>query len=671
MKIIEIKNISKTYHLGEFDVPALKSVSLEIEEGEFVSIMGASGSGKSTLLHILGLLDKPTSGSYKLAGREISKLSDNELATLRNKFLGFVFQQFNLLPRTSAKENVELPLIYSADKKFADAIVLLKKVGLAERIYHKPNELSGGQQQRVAIARALINNPLLIFADEPTGNLDSKSASEIIEILKELNSYGITIVMVTHEPDLASAASRIITLQDGKIISDKPRPSLKDLQEERGKLPPTFHKLKTKITGLKQSSISENHFLHPVFKFQSMSNYFFQALRSLLSNKTRSVLSILGVLIGVTSVIAMLALGRGAQEDVKKRISSLGSNLLTVRASSHRVGGVSMESGTVTRFTIEDANEIREKISGIDKVAAHVMGRGQVVYQGKNWNTQIQGTTEDYPYMRNDHPVMGRFFTKNETITRTKVAVIGQTIVKELFGDKNPLGEFIKIKRIDFQVIGILPTKGSSGWQNEDDKIIIPLNTAMYRLLGKEYVDQIGVQVTDANLMDEVSDKIKKLIITLHRLPESQKDTIDIRNMADIQETITSTVKTFSYLLGSIAFISLLVGGIGIMNIMLVSVTERTQEIGLRKAVGANNNDILFQFIIESVVICILGGLIGIMLGSLISVILSKFAGWSTRISMSSVLLAFTFSVAIGLIFGIWPAKKASQLNPIEALRYE
>ncbi len=225
MKIIEIEDISKTYHLGEFDVPALNGVSLEIEEGEFVSIMGASGSGKSTLLHILGLLDKPTSGSYKLESREISKFSDDELATLRNKFLGFVFQQFNLLPRTSAKENVELPLIYSADKKFADATVLLKKVGLADRIFHKPNELSGGQQQRVAIARALINNPLLIFADEPTGNLDSKSALEIIEILKELNNSGITIVMVTHEPDLASAAIRIITMQDGKIISDKLQPT--------------------------------------------------------------------------------------------------------------------------------------------------------------------------------------------------------------------------------------------------------------------------------------------------------------------------------------------------------------------------------------------------------------------------------------------------------------
>lgn len=670
MKIIEIKDISKTYHLGEFDVPALNGVSLEIKAGEFVSIMGASGSGKSTLLHILGLLDKPTSGSYKLEDREISKLSDNELATLRNKFLGFVFQQFNLLPRTSAKENVELPLIYSADplqgaagKKSAAAAVLLKKVGLAERIYHKPNELSGGQQQRVAIARALINNPLLIFADEPTGNLDTKSAAEIIEILRELNGYGITIVMVTHEPDLASAASRIITLQDGKIVSDKLQPASR-----------------------KSASVTADDYRHNlpiaapfsaesgkvrVFKIQSIKSYFFQAVRSLLSNKTRSVLSILGVLIGVASVIAMLALGTGAKEDVKKRISSLGSNLLMVRSSSHRVGGVSLESGSVTRFTLRDVDEIKEKIPGIDKISATVSGRGQVVYQGKNWNTQIQGTTEEYPDMRNARPAKGRFFTKNETIMRAKIAVIGQTVAKQLFGDKNPLGEFIKIRRIDFQVIGILPAKGSSGWRDEDDIIMIPLNTAMYRLLGKEYVDSIDVQVTDANLMDDVSDKIKKLVVALHRLPETRKDTIDIRNMADIQETVTATVKTFSYLLGSIAFISLLVGGIGIMNIMLVSVTERTREIGLRKAVGADNNDILFQFIIESVVICILGGLIGIMFGSLISVVLSKFAGWSTKISLPSVLMAFTFSVLIGLIFGIWPARKASRLNPIDALRYE
>jgi len=653
MKIIELRNISKTYHLDKIDIPAIRDISLDINSGEFVAIMGASGSGKSTLLHIMGLLDKPSGGTYKLAGKEISKLTDDELAILRNRFIGFVFQNFNLLSRISAKENVSLPLIYSTTKKLVDEITILEKVGLGDRINHKPNELSGGQQQRVAIARALINNPLIILADEPTGNLDSKSAFEIMNILKSLNDTGITIVMVTHEYDIAEYAKRIVKLQDGRIVSDE----IKIKDSER-------------LVNIEYVNTSLTYKSN-ILKLRSMYNYFSQALRSLLSNKTRSVLSILGVLIGVTSVIAMIALGTGAGEDVKKRISSLGSNLLVIRPTSPRLGGIALEQGTVTRFTLEDVAEIRAKIPYIDKVSASVVSRGQVVYNGKNWNTSIEGTTEDYPYIRNAKPQLGRFFTEFETITRKKVAVIGQTVVRELFGTQNPLGEFIRINRIDFQVIGVLPVKGSSGWRDEDDVIVIPLNTAMYRLLGKEYVDSINVQVSDINMMDYVSEKIRKLIVSLHRLPSSKADTIDIRNMADVQETITSTVKTFSFLLGSIAFISLLVGGIGIMNIMLVSVTERTREIGLRKAIGASNRDILIQFIIESIVICVLGGIMGIVLGSIISISLSKFAGWSTKISVFSVILSFSFSVMIGLIFGIWPAKKAAELNPIDALRYE
>ncbi len=658
MNLIELKDIHKTYHIGKVDVPAIRGVSLNISQGEFVAIMGHSGSGKSTLLHILGLLDKPSKGTYFLAGKEVSQLSDDELAILRNKFLGFVFQNFNLLSRMSAKENVLLPLVYSSNNvyikdKQSATLHLLKRVGLEERVNHKPNELSGGQQQRVAIARALINNPLVILADEPTGNLDSASAGEIIEILKELNNSGITIVMVTHEPDLAEAAKRIIKLQDGKVISDEIVE--KNKKHTIGKEPEIFvHK------------ISDNP-----FNFLRIKDYFVQAMRALLSNKTRSLLSILGVLIGVSSVIAMLALGTGAREDVKKRIASLGSNILNVRASSLRLGGVSVDTGTSIRLTMEDFYRIKSKISGVEKVAPYVTGRGQIVYKNKNWNTRIEGTTEDYPYMRNAVPTVGRFFTERERITRAKVAVIGNTVAKELFGEQNPIGEFIKIKRIDFQVIGILPIKGSTGWRDEDDRVVIPLNTAMYRLLGRDYIDFMDVQVSASELMDEVSDKIKKMIVNLHRLPETRSDVIDIRNMADIQETITATVKTFSFLLGSIAFISLLVGGIGIMNIMLVSVAERTREIGLRKAIGANHKDILFQFVIESIVICVLGGIIGILLGSTISLSLSKFAGWSTKISVPAVLLSFTFSVLIGLVFGIWPAKKASQLNPIDALRYE
>ncbi len=655
MNIIKLRNISKIYHIGTLEVPALNDISLDISEGEFVSIMGPSGSGKSTLLHILGLLDKPSTGSYKLADKEISLLSDDELASLRNKFMGFVFQSYNLLARMSAKENVALPKIYfNGNKTLFDETLMLKKVGLEDRIKHKPNELSGGQQQRVAIARALINNPLLIFADEPTGNLDTKSASEIIDILKELNNSGISIVMVTHESNLARAASRIITLQDGKIITD-----------EKIRLSVV---VKTKITENKQSNRS--NFTQKIFKLKRINNYFFQAMRSLFSNKTRSVLSILGVLIGVSSLIAMLALGRGAQDMVKKQISSLGSNLLMVIPARTFRGGIAMESGPATRLTVKDSEEIKE-IPGVTMVTPYADGHAQVVYGGNNWRTRLTGTTENYPVMKNAIPSTGRFFTEEENITRQKVVILGKTVVSELFGNANPLGEFIKINKIDFQVIGTLPEKGAMGPQDQDDQIIIPLNTAMYRLLGKEFIDSINVQVSDTKFMDLVSSRIKKLIVSLHRLPASKEDTVDVINMAEIQATITSTINTFSLLLGSIAFISLLVGGIGIMNIMLVSVTERTREIGLRKAIGASNKDILFQFMIESVVICVLGGIIGIIFGSIISIAFSKIAGWTTSITVFSVMLAFTFSFFIGLIFGLWPAKKASELNPIDALRYE
>ena len=659
MKIIELDNITKTYHTGTIDVPVLHGISLSIARGEFVAIMGHSGSGKSTLLNILGLLDTPTGGAYRLAGREVSRLPEDSLAALRNRFLGFVFQQFNLLGRLSAVENVLLPLVYSGSGKNGatakrDGSRLLEKVGLGQRLLHKPNELSGGQQQRVAIARSLINNPLLLLADEPTGNLDTKSAAEIIHILKELNDSGITIVMVTHEPDLAQAASRIITLEDGRIVSDAHIAQIPAAGGDSGR-------------PLDEAGAKG----HPVANTVRIANYFGQSLRALLSNKTRSVLSILGVLIGVASLIAMMAVGKGAQEEVKKNISSLGSNLLIVRPASPRMGGVAVEAGAAVRLTLADADDIREAVPGIDKVAPYSSGRGQVVYNGKNWNTSIDGTSADYPYMRNAAPAKGRFFTHEETVSRAKVALVGQTIVRELFDGENPIGEYIRIKRIDFQVIGVLPEKGASGWRDEDDCIIIPVNTAMYRLMGKEHVDRIDVRVTDFNAMDKVSEGIRQRIMQLHRLPGERINAVDVRNMADIQNTISSTTKAFSYLLGSIAFISLLVGGIGIMNIMLVSVTERTREIGLRKALGANNKDILFQFIIESVVICVLGGITGIVLGSSVSLTLAHVAHWSTKISPASVTMAFTFSVLVGLIFGVWPAKKASRLNPIEALRYE
>jgi macrolide transport system ATP-binding/permease protein len=394
-------------------------------------------------------------------------------------------------------------------------------------------------------------------------------------------------------------------------------------------------------------------------------------MRSLLSNKVRSFLSILGVLIGVSSLIAMLALGTGAKESIKSRIQSLGSNILSVRPARRSRRGVSENSSTEVRLTIDDSYAIKEQITGINTVAPYVNGSAQVTCGNNNWSTSVEGTTADYPVLKAFEVESGRFFTEKETADREKLVVIGKTVVEKLFENKNPLGEFIKINRINFRVIGILPEKGGSSWRDEDDRVVVPLNTAMFRLFGKEYVSNMDVQVKNEEDMEKVSDKIKKLVAVRHRFSGDYKDAIDVRNLAEIQETITATVNTFAYLLGSIAFISLLVGGIGIMNIMLVTVTERTREIGLRKAIGASNKDILSQFVIESVVICIAGGVAGILFGSLISFLLSRIAGWTTSVSAFSVLLAFTFSVGIGLVFGIWPAYKASRLDPIDALRYE
>lgn len=659
MEIIRLEKVKKVYKIDSVEVVAVEDVSISIKQAEFVLIMGPSGSGKSTLLYLLGLLDKPTYGKYQLFNNDISNLSENQLAILRNKFFGFVFQNYNLLPRINALENTLLPLIYSdinhlKEENELKAKNLLTKLGLADRLYHKPTQLSGGQQQKVAIARALINSPQVILADEPTGNLDSKSAAEIIDIFKKLNSEGITIIMVTHEPELASIAKRIIKLKDGKVISD------------------TYNVNSEHLYISINHSIIENKTknLNRRFNYSKVYDYFSESQKSLLSNKTRTFLSILGVVVGVASLIAMLSLGQGAQQQVKKQISSLGANLLMVSPSIRRIGGVATETGALRGLTLEDLKAIKN-LKEVEAVSPLVQGRAQVVYANRNWNTRIEGVSSEFQYLRNTFPQKGRFFNDEEVSLKAKVALVGEEVVKQLFSGKEPLGEFIKINRVYFKIIGILPRRGVVGWRNEDDRIVIPYTTAMFRLLGTEFINTINVKIKDEYTPEEVSDNIKKTILKLHRLPETKKELIDIQNTAEIQQTITETTKTFSFLLGSIAFISLLVGGIGIMNIMLVSVTERTREIGIRKSIGATNSDILVQFLIESVYICLIGGALGVIVGSSISFILSTFAKWNTKLTIYSIVLAFGFSTIIGIIFGLWPAKKASNLNPIEALRYE
>jgi macrolide transport system ATP-binding/permease protein len=651
--MIEISNIHKNYRMGQEEVRALAGVSLMIEPAEFVAIMGPSGSGKSTLMHILGLLDVPDEGSYRLFGSEVSQLSEDELAIFRRETIGFVFQQFHLLARTSALENVALPQLYSQRKMDLNkSRVHLNQVGLGSRLEHKPNELSGGQQQRVAIARSLINDPRILLADEPTGNLDSKSGKEIMGILEDLNRQGITVILVTHEETIANHAKRIIRMKDGLIFSDERRkeaappvssPNVFQLQSDKG--------------------------LRPLVR--EWVAHFNEGITALTANKVRSGLSMLGILIGVAAVIAMLALGRGAQKSIESQLASLGSNMLVLRPGAVKVAGVAMDAGATTRLTAEDAESLGQSFDEIKRIAPVVNGRGQATYHDKNWSTQIIGTTPSYAVMRAYEPAMGRFFTDEENRKRTRVAAIGLTVASQLFGEADPLGEYIKINKVPFQVIGVLPPKGNNGFRDNDDVIMIPQITAMKRLLGKLFVDEIDMEITNPDDLDMVSMEIQDLMAKRHRIPPSMTDPFQIRNMADIQAALSESSRTMGLLLASIAAISLLVGGIGIMNIMLVSVTERTREIGLRKAVGARRQDILSQFLIEAMVISSTGGLIGIGLGYLVTLCLSSFAHWVTSISLDAILLSTLFSISIGIVFGIWPAKKASELSPIQALRYE
>ncbi len=636
--------------MGSHEVLALDDVSLNVEQGDFVAIMGPSGSGKSTLAQILGLLDVPSHGLYKINGKDVSSLAEDAQAILRRSEIGFIFQQFNLLPRMSALENVMLPLFYSEkEKSDVKAKILLERVGLGSRLHHKPNELSGGQQQRIAIARSLINEPQIIFADEPTGNLDSQSEKEIMQILKELNDQGITVIMVTHEEEIGAQAKRLIRMRDGRIISDERKTAF----------------IPRKNNNPKISMPVKNQFFK-VFE------HLRQGLKTLSTNKVRTGLSLLGILIGVAAVVAMLALGKGAQKSIEAQLSSLGSNLLVLRSGSMRIGGVASETGTTARISLEDAKDIKNYFSSVKNIAPSVSGRGQVTYLNKNWNTQIQGSTSEYAQMRASKPEIGRFFNEEENRKRARVAVVGLTPIRELFGNVSPIGEMIKINKIPFQIIGILPEKGSNGFRDQDDTILIPINTAMQRLLGKDYVDSIDMQIENAQVLESTQENILEFMYARKKVPFSQRQTaFEIRNMAEIQQALSQSSKTMSVLLAFIAAISLLVGGIGIMNIMLVSVTERTKEIGLRKAIGAKGSDILFQFLAESIVVSVVGGLFGIILGWSISTTLSLVTGWTTEVSLASVLLSFFFSVFIGITFGIYPARKASLLHPIQALRYE